>query len=148
MPDAINGPSMNVADIGQATGTQASQSQLDKDTFLQLLVAQLKYQNPLAPTDGSEFLAQSAQFTMVEKLEELSRTMSDAAVHDRLATATGMIGRQITYRDETGETASGLVTGVRFELAGPILILGDTEVALGSVEAVRAAEASAELTSG
>lgn len=45
----------------------AAKSQLSKDTFLQLLVAQIKNQNPLNPADGAEFLAQLAQFTELEQ---------------------------------------------------------------------------------
>ena len=44
----------------------------DKDTFLKLLVAQLKYQDPTNPTDATQFMSQTAQFTMVEKLDALS----------------------------------------------------------------------------
>lgn len=39
-----------------------------KDTFLKLLVAQIKNQNPLSPSDGAQFLAQLAQFSQLEQL--------------------------------------------------------------------------------
>ena len=56
----------------QATSTESkSKTEVDKDMFLKLLVAQLKYQDPTKPADTTQFLAQTAQFTVVEKLSEL-----------------------------------------------------------------------------
>ena len=59
----------NTNQAGQAgTGIpDAARNQLSKDTFLQLLVAQIRHQNPLNPADGAEFLAQLAQFTELEQ---------------------------------------------------------------------------------
>ena len=49
-----------------------SKTRCDKDMFLQLLVAQMRYQDPTNPTDSSQFLAQSAQFTALEKMEAVA----------------------------------------------------------------------------
>lgn len=46
-----------------------------KDTFLQLMVAQLRYQNPLNPVDGSSFLAQLSQISSVEQMVQMSQTL-------------------------------------------------------------------------
>jgi Flagellar hook capping protein - N-terminal region len=61
--------------------TTEPNDRLGKDAFLQLLVAQLKYQNPLSPMDGTEFVAQTAQLTMTEKLSELAK-FSEASIMD------------------------------------------------------------------
>ena len=47
----------------------------DKSTFLKLLVSQIKNQNPLSPTDGTQFLAQLAQFSQVEQLQNISQDL-------------------------------------------------------------------------
>ena len=52
---------------GNGLSVNATNDTSDKDMFLQLLVAQMKYQDPMNPTDSSEFLSQSAQFTALEK---------------------------------------------------------------------------------
>ena len=49
-----------------------SASTEDKQMFLELMVAQLRYQDPLNPADSGEFLAQSAQFTALEKMQDVS----------------------------------------------------------------------------
>lgn len=54
----------------------APKSASDKDTFLQLLVAQLRNQNPLQPADGASFLTQLAQFTALEQTTALKDEVS------------------------------------------------------------------------
>jgi flagellar basal-body rod modification protein FlgD len=61
----VNAPGPAAA--AEATGRLAK-TNVDKDTFLTLLVAQLKNQDPLAPQDGAEFVAQLAQFNSLEQL--------------------------------------------------------------------------------
>ncbi len=50
-----------------------SQSELDKDAFIQLLVTQMKYQDPLEPMDNSQMLAQLAQFTALEQMMNVAQ---------------------------------------------------------------------------
>lgn len=107
---------------------------LGKDAFLKLLVAQLRYQDPMNPADGSEFMAQTAQFTMVEKLEELTASQRESG-------ATGLIGRQVTYVNSIGEPATGVVTGFRATPSGPLLRVGEEEVPYSSISEVSQAPA-------
>lgn len=51
-------------------------STLDKDAFLKLLVTQMQYQDPLEPTSNTEYMAQLAQFSTVEQLENLCATFN------------------------------------------------------------------------
>ena len=117
------------------TTTTAGPDQLGKDAFLKLLVAQLKYQDPLNPAEGSEFMAQTAQFTMVEKLEEIARQGAELLAGQRL-TAAGLVGREVSYTDEDGKAAKGEVDSVRFGSSGTVLVVGGTEVPFASVTEV------------
>ena len=47
-------------------------SSSDKEMFLNLMVAQLRYQDPMNPADSGEFLAQTAQFTALEKMQDVA----------------------------------------------------------------------------
>lgn len=71
-------------------------NELGKDEFLQLLVAQLKYQDPLEPTSSEEFISTTAQFTVVEKLDELTKQGESTALVQSLTTASALVGREIT----------------------------------------------------
>jgi flagellar basal-body rod modification protein FlgD len=128
----------------QTTGPPDRSDQFGKDTFLKLLVAQLRYQDPTNPTDGAEFLSQSAQFSVVEKLEELAKTNTELLAAERMTTATSMIGRSVTYTSTGGTEATGVVTATRTGPMGPVLVVGNDEIPLGSVTAVRAAPAPKE----
>src|SRR3954470_11128170 len=78
----------------QASGTDNLANQ---DTFLKLLVAQLKYQDPLSPTDSSQFLTQTAQFTELETLQKISKQQDDIAKSSQMLAAATMVGRSVTY---------------------------------------------------
>lgn len=68
----------DVSSFGKEDTTQSSapKSLASKDVFLQLLVTQLKNQNPLDPTDGTEFVSQLAQFTQLEQSISISQDLS------------------------------------------------------------------------
>lgn len=143
MTTPINGPVGSVSDIlkpAPASGP-APTNAMGKDTFLKLLVAQLKYQNPLSPTDGTEFMAQTAQFTVVEKLDELSKQNAELLSANRSLGASAMLGKKIVSTGLDGSDLVGTVTGVRLDAGGPVLLTGDTEVSLGAVKEVRPAGA-------
>ena len=110
--------------------------ELGADTFLQLLVAQLKYQDPTNPADSTEFLAQTAQFTMVEKLTELAERAESSAVVERNLAAAGLVGRTVTWKRDDGTTAEGVVSKAALGQSGPVLTVGDDEVLLDRVDAV------------
>ncbi|MCM1496992.1 MAG: hypothetical protein NC124_00835 [Clostridium sp.] len=61
-----------------AAQTEKNTNQLDKDAFLKLLVTQMQYQDPLEPTSNTEYMAQLAQFSVVEELQNLSTSMTNS----------------------------------------------------------------------
>jgi Flagellar hook capping protein len=65
-----------------------NKSTLDKDAFLGLLVAQMKYQDPLEPTSNTEFVAQYAQFSSLEQMQNMANTME-------LTRASSMVGKVV-----------------------------------------------------
>jgi flagellar basal-body rod modification protein FlgD len=126
------------AALNSTTDKTAADNGLGKDAFLKLLVAQLKYQNPMNPTDSTQFIAQTAQFTMVEKLTQLAETVAQNAAIERLSGAANLIGRKVTYLDSDGKSQTGVVTGTQANNGDPSLEVGDAKVGLGSVLSVEA----------
>lgn len=84
--------------------TSAKGDSLDKDSFLQLLVAQMKYQDPLQPTSNTEYVAQFAQFSQVESLQNLSSGMD-------LQRASSLVGKNVYVRTTTSAGESTLAYG-------------------------------------
>jgi flagellar basal-body rod modification protein FlgD len=73
-----------------ASGTSPSQ-ELDKDAFLQLLVTQLSYQNPLEPLENTEFIAQLAQFSSLEQMQNIATGMNLLTLSQTAATNSSMV---------------------------------------------------------
>jgi flagellar basal-body rod modification protein FlgD len=119
-----------------AAGT--SPTQVDRDMFLKLMVTQLKNQDPMNPTDSSEFLAQTAQFTSLEKLEQVADQSARALAAQMAFGASSLVGRSVTYADSEGAEVTGTVSSVRFKPAGPTLVVGDVEIPLDKVVTVEA----------
>ena len=120
---------------GTSAATQKKNDEMGKDAFLKLLVAQLKYQDPTKPADGSQFLAQTAQFTQVEKLADLAKVQQDSLSAQMSASASNLIGRTVTYTGLDGKEAVGVVTSTTLG-SSPTLKVGNTDVPLSSVKQV------------
>ena len=134
-----------IGNIAGLTGSTASTTTTskgsnsdDKDMFLKLLVAQMKYQDPSKPTDSTQYLQQMAQFSMVEKLDDLAESQAKSTTSSQLQSAVGMIGRKVDYG--AGDAAgTGTVTSVTVVSGVPKLIIGDKTVELADVTKVTAA---------
>jgi flagellar basal-body rod modification protein FlgD len=118
---------------------QTPNNALGKDAFLKLLVAQMKYQNPMEPTDSTEFISQTAQFTLVEQMENMAKSNADMLSGQLSATAASLIGKDVQWNvaagDETDSPGEGTVQGVRVTADGPVLIVDGWEVPLQRVTA-------------
>ena len=110
------------ATTGSTTTTKNSASALGKDEFLKLLVAQLQNQDPLNPMEDTEFIAQMAQFSSLEQMQNMNTMMQTTK-------ATSMIGSLVTWANDKGELFSGVATGVQMVNGQPKLMIGaDTQV--------------------
>lgn len=118
-----------------STATSASD---DKEMFLNLMVAQLRYQDPMNPADSGEFLAQNAQFTALEKLQDVADQTAALLATQISFGASGLVGRYVTYLDQDGAAVSGLVGSVTYDANGPMLVVDGQNVTLGQVQAVNA----------
>jgi len=122
--------------LTQAAST-TDKSKVDKDLFLKLLVAQLKYQDPSNPADATQFMAQTAQFTMVEKLNEVAASQQQLVAAQLMLGATNLVGRTVSYPGPTGVDLTGVVTSATISGSNPTVRVGNTDVPLSSVREVR-----------
>lgn len=119
---------MQIQDIANTSFNQdtsqvrESKSQLGKDEFMEILVAQLKNQDPLSPMEDKDFIAQMAQFSTLEQMQELnSKTL--------FAQATSLIGKDIysTISGDNGiiQEVFGKVTSAQTINGIPYLEVGE-----------------------
>ncbi len=93
-----------VESASQSSLTGANNNSMDKDAFLQLLVAQMKYQDPLEPTSNTEYISQYAQFSQVEQMQSMSASMD-------LQRASELVGKEVYVKTTTTSGESKYVQG-------------------------------------
>lgn len=112
-----------------AAQTQTGAS-LGQDAFMQLLVSQLRHQDPLNPLEGRDMLAQLAQFASLERLDRVAAELSVIGLDGVRLQALSLLGREVTLSDGR----SGYVESVSLEQGGLVLGLADgSQVDLGDV---------------
>jgi flagellar basal-body rod modification protein FlgD len=106
---------------------------MGKDDFLKLMVAQLKYQNPMEPSNDLDFIAQTAQFSSLEQMTNLNAKVIELISSNKQLYANTMIGREITWADADDVVKSGIVSKVMLNDGEPVLLVNYEEVSLDQV---------------
>jgi flagellar basal-body rod modification protein FlgD len=108
----------------EAVTPENPKGELGKNDFLKLMVAQLQAQNPLEPTNDTEYIAELAQFSQLEQTTNIAQTSSQAATSQQVAQAVGLIGHTVSYIDPTtGASAQGKVQNVEIGSTGATLTI-------------------------
>lgn len=120
--------------VSDSTKKTKSSSSLDKEAFLQLLVAQMKYQDPLEPTSNTEYIAQLATFSQLEELQNVGSSMSQNQ-------AANLVGKPVimkTTSSTTGETyyTAGYVDAVIMENGKPYLYINGNYYSIDDLDTV------------
>src|SRR5262245_29504700 len=106
---------------GATSGTNAAGPEsLDYDAFLQLLIAQMKNQDPTKPADPSQFISQLASFSSVEQAIKTNNKLDSMMTSMALTQAEGFIGRTVSSADGS---VQGTVTGIRVVTGGAVAVL-------------------------
>ena len=112
---------------------KSANSSLDKDAFLQLLVAQMKYQDPLQPTSNTEYISQLATFSELEEMQNLNSGMT-------LQRASALVGQYVymNVTDSSGNTTypEGKVDFVQYENNKAYLSVNGTLYSIDDLESV------------
>ena len=113
------------------TGTQAAvsgkNSQLGKDQFLKLFVAQLQHQDPMNPMQDTEFMGQMASFSTLEQVSNLAAANEKIAASLTATSAVSLLGRTVTWTDAEDVTHTGIVEKVTTAGGTPSLTVGGTD---------------------
>lgn len=89
---------------------------LDKDAFMQILVTQLRYQDPSSPMDTDAFITQLTQFTMLEQTFNINKNLESLIQNERTSQILALIGKEVSVLVGEDEVITGLVESV--SLAG------------------------------
>lgn len=140
----------NMVSKGTASETEKNNT-LGKDDFLQLLVTQLKHQDPLSPMEDKEFIAQMAQFSSLEQMQNLNKVMEVGFSHmiasqdDLLATfntwqtmanSFNLIGKEVTGYTDNEELVTGVVERVIVNSGEPKVVVNGKEIRISFIDQV------------
>ena len=120
MVTAVSGTSATSTSTSAQTANSAkdaASASLDYNTFLQLLLAQLKNQDPTKPMDSTEYMSQLASFSNVEQSIKTNSKLDAMLTLQSLTQAENLIGKKVENSDAS---IKGKVTSVKFTSEGPI----------------------------
>lgn len=127
---SIDMTTLATARAGANAPAPASKTSVDYQSFLRLLVAEMKNQDPTKPMDSTAYMAQLASFSQVEQSVQTNTKLDNLLQSSTFSQANALIGRTVTSAD--GKTA-GVVESVRLITGGSIAVLkGGAEVAVGA----------------
>lgn len=144
-------PTVSWPNYAQSNVEKASKksNELGKDAFLKLMMTQMQYQDPLSPMDNSQMVAQMAQITSVEQLNNISEQLS--TLGQSLGNESGLIGKLVAWVSETKtgnydvatgkgeviiEKASGIVDSIIVRDGVHYVKVGDKEIKISDIEQV------------
>ena len=127
-----------------SAGQDLNSAASDKNAFTKMLVAQLQNQDPMAPQDNQAMVAQLAQFSSLEQMQQLNQNIlglavlqQTNAVMSQLTQSSALIGQNVMYVDPgTNEEHAGAVTKVKILEGVATLEIGGKDVPLGNVTAI------------
>ncbi len=131
----VNNSSVQVPSSISSVGN-VSKQKMDGEMFLQLLVAQLRAQDPSSPMDTNAMMTQTSQLASMEQLTTMSNlTQESFSLQMRMA-ASGLIGKEVSYVDADGKEQKGIATAVSFADAVPMVTVGDKSIRLDAISGV------------
>ncbi len=155
MADAISTSNMwpNYSASNVKKAAETNKSELGKDQFLTILVAQLKNQDPMSPMENTEFIGQMAQFSSLEQLINIGKKIDSvgSSVDSSLGASSQLIGKKITWPEEKTDSATGeKTTTYQSGVVGSIVMkagvqyaqVGENAVPLSIIAMVEAANAT------
>ena len=113
---------------------------LGQDEFLQLLVVQMRNQDPLKPVSDTEFIAQMAQFSNLEQTKAMSSDIAQLRQSSAFTQATALMGKQVSLLSGGSTFTKGIVTDLTVKDGEVSLIVNGKTYELGQVVSVNSEE--------
>ncbi|MDI6713793.1 MAG: flagellar hook capping FlgD N-terminal domain-containing protein [Thermodesulfovibrio sp.] len=130
----FDNPLYTISEKTNATGN----NRLDKEAFLKLLTAQLKYQDPLNPLKDTEFMGQLTAMTTLEQIINMKSTLEDLATYqiysNALMIGSTIIGKTVITTDGTEYT----VKGIAIEDGKLKINVGDSYINMSQIKEIKA----------
>ena len=136
-PISTSGAAAPVA-TSTATTSVDRPNQMGSDTFLKLLVAEMKYQDPSSPMSSSDMMAQTATLTQTQSLQTIAEQNKQQLALQRSLTAGALVGHVVSYTATDGTTQSGTVSAVKISATDNTssAVIGGEDIDVGRITQV------------
>ncbi|MDJ0316651.1 flagellar hook capping FlgD N-terminal domain-containing protein [Arthrobacter antibioticus] len=128
-PTAVDG-------INNIPGRRDPKQVMDSEVFMNLLVAQLRHQDPSSPMDTNEMISQTTQLATMEKLTNMDKTATESFSLQMRTAAAALIGEQVSWQDADGTAHSGIASSVSFINAVPQVSVGGKMIPLDHISGI------------
>jgi flagellar basal-body rod modification protein FlgD len=115
-------------------------SQLNADTFMSMLLAEMRNQNPFEPMKDNEMMSQLAQVTSTQEMQKMTATLQEVNLTNQLLSASSMIGKLVSYQDDAGGSIEAKVSTVVVENNKVMLTAGSNKIKLTDITQIRDSE--------
>ncbi len=130
----IMGVNQAASPADSSPGGRMPGQEFDSDLFLQLLVTQLRYQDPMSETqDTGDMISQLTMFTLLEQVVSLQETVEKQSESMDKQHALGLLNQEVEVEGPGDESVSGIVSAVEFRSSGPYITVGENDYPLSSL---------------
>lgn len=120
-------------------------NEMGKDSFLKLLITELKYQDPTRPMEDREFISQMAQFSALEQMTNMNKEITSMVRSSRSAEGFSLLGKYVdALNPVTNRRVSGIISSIEYRDNEQVLKVGKEEVSINDIHAVHNTEAMPE----
>ena len=131
---SITGVSQAVAAQTSAAAQSGSRQQFSTDMFLQLLVTQLRYQDPMSGSqDTGELITQLTLFTLLEQVVKLQQSVDKQSQINEHYNSLNLLNREVTVVAADGSTIFGPVSAVYYRENGPYVTVNNNDYPLSAI---------------
>lgn len=132
----VTAPTTATTSLYATTPTRTPKQSLDSEAFMNLLVTQLKSQDPGSPMDTNAMMTQTTQLASMEQLTALNSTITESFSLQMRMAASGLVGKQVSYTDSSGVAQTGIASSVSFAGSVPTVTIGSSTIALDAISGV------------
>lgn len=134
--------SYGIRNTGQAATNRNAPNQItprenERDKFMELLLMQMKSQDPMNPMDSTQMFTQMAQLSTLEQLWSINDLLSQSVASQQLSQGAALIGRHVEANSLSAGQVSGLVTGVRVQSGTVWVQVDSSEVMMDEIVSVQ-----------
>lgn len=144
VPGSTTGSSSSTA----SSATPSGFSSLTSNDFMQMLIAELKNQDPTQPMDNSQLLQQLTQMQSMQSSVELNTTLTNLSNNQQVAAGAAFLGKQVTGVNAQNQQVSGIATQVTVAGGVTTLTIGNNQVTLPNVTGISMPPATSSVPAG